>query len=53
MGPTTVRHRHLEMVFTLLPACLVLCLINLMVLGLEVVEELLPIAQTLQVTGYQ
>ena len=50
---TTIRHRYLEIVFTIIPAALVLCIINLIVLGLETVEESIPVALTLQVTGFQ
>ena len=47
------RHRHLELVFTMLPACQVLSSLNCQVLGLETVEEAMSVGATVQGTGSQ
>ena len=47
------RHRHLELVFTMLPACQVLIAMNCQVLGLETVEEAMTVRATVQGTGSQ
>jgi len=47
------RHRHLELVFTMLPACQVLIAMNCQVLGLETVEEAMNVRATVQGTGSQ
>ena len=47
------RHRHLELVFTMLPACQVLFALHCQVLGLETVEEAMTVRATVQGTGSQ